>query len=89
MPNQSHSGIRGVPWSRCQRCGFDYPTDQLIRQNGGKWNGLIVCKEKCLDNITVERREYVIKELLSQTPDEMQVADILRRPPDPSVDSEI
>lgn len=87
MPNQSHSGIRGIPWSRCQRCGFDYPTDKLVRQTGGKFAGLIVCREKCLDNTLVDQRQAIIQQVLENSPEEMQVADILRNPPEPDINS--
>lgn len=88
MPNQAHSGARGVPWSRCMRCGFDYPTDQLVIQPGIRHGGIIVCIEKCADKpYPQEYRDEIIQQNLESTPEEMQVADILRTPPNP--DNEI
>lgn len=45
MPFNAKSGRRGIPWSYCQRCGWQYPLDQLQEQNG-----LLVCTVKCLDD---------------------------------------
>ena len=87
MANQSHSGIRGVPWSRCQRCGCDTPTDKLVIQPGkGRGAGLRVCIiNGCLDDpFPQQYREEMIKQALENTPDEMGIADILKTPPNPA-----
>lgn len=86
MANQSHSGVRGVPWSRCQRCGCDTPTDKLVRQTGKSGAaGLLVCTiNGCFDTPWPnEFRPEIIQAALENSPDEMQVADILRTPPNP------
>ena len=73
MANQAHSGIQGIPWHRCQRCGTDQRTGDLVRQNG-----LLVCRTlDCADDRLVERRARVIMEKLRSS-QEMQPAEILR-----------
>lgn len=65
MPNQSHSGIRGVPWLRCGRCGCDFPSDQLKPQKG-----LLLCiPYGCYDDLLVEERSSIIQQVLSSGPD--------------------
>jgi hypothetical protein len=84
LANQAHSGIRGVPWSRCQRCGQDTPTDKLVIQTGkSPAAGLRVCTlNGCFDDpFPNEYRDEIIKAALENSPDEMQVADILKSPP--------
>jgi hypothetical protein len=85
VANQAHSGIRGVPWSRCQRCGEDTPTDQLRLQTGPSHGGIRVCTiNGCFDEpYPNEYRNEIIQSRLENSPDEMQLADILRTPPDP------
>ena len=76
MPNQSHSGWTGVPWHRCDRCGYDYPVDRLRRQSG-----LILCVDKCIDTfntISVDRRPAMIAAVLSTPGEEPELADILK-----------
>jgi hypothetical protein len=34
MPNQAHSGWRGVPWHSCDRCGTLVRTSDLVKQGG-------------------------------------------------------
>ncbi len=76
MPNQAHSGIHGDPWHRCDRCGYDYPVSRLVRQRG-----LIVCLDKCFDNLLSFQRDNIIQNNLSQSAqEEMAVADILKQP---------
>ena len=63
MPNQAHSAIVGDPWHRCQRCGCDVRTSDLVRQNG-----LLVCRVyDCADNRLVERRPRMILERLKDS----------------------
>lgn len=84
MANQSHSGIRGVPWSRCGRCRCDTPTDKLVIQPGrGAYAGLPVCTlNGCLDDpFPVEFRDEIIQQALENSPEEMALADILKSPP--------
>ncbi len=59
MPSQRHSGKRGVPWSRCDRCKFDYPLDRLMMQDG-----LLLCLEKCIDNTLIWLRDRAISRTL-------------------------
>lgn len=81
MPMQSHSGLTGDPWHTCDRCGFKYHVSQLVRQGG-----LILCTEKCIDQS--DDRESVIRSILESSPDEMDVADILKTPADIDADSD-
>ena len=76
MPNQSHSGIHGDPWHRCDCCGFDYRTSQLRRQNN-----FIVCA-KCYDDPSnnPQHRDAIIQQVLTNSSEEMQLAPILREP---------
>jgi hypothetical protein len=73
LPSQSHSGIRGVPWSRCDRCGYDYPVDKLAKQNG-----LILCVEKCIDKTLVWERDAIIAAKLQNIEEEPKIASILK-----------
>ncbi len=74
MPRQH--GIHGTPWHRCDRCGQDYPTSRLVRQRG-----LILCIDKCVDNLLIFQRDKLIHDNLNQSAqNEMQVADILKQP---------
>jgi hypothetical protein len=89
MANQAHSGIRGIPWSRCARCGVDTPTDRLVIQPGkGRGAGLPVCTiNGCLnETYPYEVRDDLIQLALENTPEEMEVAEILKSPP-PAEDS--
>lgn len=74
MPRQSHSGIHGVPWHRCDRCGYDYPVDKLTLQHGR-----ILCTVKCVDDTTNENREAVIAQVLASNEEEPKLAEILKR----------
>ena len=60
MPSQARSGIRGVPWSRCDRCGVDYPLDRLTMQNG-----LLLCGQD-FDTPFMFYRDEVVAENLSE-----------------------
>ncbi len=65
MPNQSHSGIRGIPWYRCSRCGCDFQTSELQPQKG-----LLLCHQYgCYDNLLVEERDNMIQQVLQDGPD--------------------
>ena len=60
MANQAHSGIQGLPWHICQRCGTDQRLANLVRQNG-----ILVCvTNDCADNRLIERRPRMITEKL-------------------------
>lgn len=73
MPSQSHSGIHGTPWHRCDRCGYDYPVDKLARQRG-----LILCVEKCIDKTDVWSRDAIISQVLQSSDEEPATASILK-----------
>lgn len=77
MPNQAHSGIHGIPWHRCDRCGCEFPTSQLRRQRG-----LILCSSHgCTDDPLIWQRPRLIQDTLAQSADqEMAVAEILKQP---------
>lgn len=64
MPMQSGSGIRGVPWSRCDRCGAQYPLDQLQMQNG-----LLLCKHDYDKPAMFTRDQRVAEFLANAGPD--------------------
>jgi hypothetical protein len=81
MPMQSGSGLHGVPWHTCDRCGYKYPVSQLTRQNG-----LIVCTVKCVDQI--DDRDSVIRSVLADSPNEMDVAEILKTPLDMEIEND-
>jgi hypothetical protein len=74
MPNQSHSGILQSPWSRCQRCGRDFPLSKLVQQKG-----LLVCVEACYDNPIAWERERIMVEALQQPDTEMQPVEQLQK----------
>jgi hypothetical protein len=75
MPSQSGSGWRGIPWHHCDCHQKAYPVSQLRRQDG-----LIVCPTG-FDNPqrtrTVDQRQQIIKQVLSQDLPEPKLADIL------------
>lgn len=75
MPNQSGSGWTGTPWHRCDCHQKEYPVSQLTRQDG-----LIVCPTG-LDNPqrtrTVDRRQTIIQQVLSNPGREPELAEIL------------
>ena len=67
MPNQAHSGIVGIPWHRCQRCGTDTRVSDLVWQDG-----ILVCTNyKCRDKrpINDQSRQRLIQEVLSSGQD--------------------
>lgn len=74
MPNQSHSGAVGIPWHRCDRCGFEFRVSELTRQRG-----FILCYY-CLDNPLAWERQRIISEVLSTNAKEPALADILKEP---------
>ena len=80
MPNQSGSGWTGTPWHRCDCHGWEYPVSQLTRQDG-----LIKCPLG-IDNpqrtLTVDQRQVIIQQVLSDPTQEPQLADILTQTQD-------
>lgn len=65
MPSQSHSGITGTPWHRCDRCGTDQRVSDLIRQQG-----LLVCRTfDCIDNESIRYRDRIKAEVIGSGPD--------------------
>lgn len=61
MPNPVNA-IKGQQWDVCQRCGRTFPVGQLTIQQG-----LRICNQRvCLDDMTVERRERLITQILSE-----------------------
>ena len=77
----AHSSIMGDPWHRCQRCDCETRVSQLVWQNG-----LLLCTS-CYDNPDAWTRDAVIQEVLAEgSPEEAQVAEILKgesNEPDP------
>jgi hypothetical protein len=80
MPSQSGSGWTGIPWHHCDCHQKAYPVSQLTRQDG-----LIVCPAG-LDNPqrtrSVDRRQTVIQQRLSDPVQEPALAEILKRTED-------
>ncbi len=53
--------LYGEQWDTCARCGFDHPISMLSVQKGMK-----LCSDHgCLDDLDVERRQFVIQDVLS------------------------
>lgn len=59
MPNPLNN-IRNEQWDICDRCGFLYPMSELIKQEE-----LLVCTEKCVDNLEIKRRAQIIEKTLA------------------------
>ncbi len=64
MPNALNRRT-GSQWEICDRCGFQFPIGQLVRQKG-----LLVCTRTCFDDLTVERRPYMIEQILGTAVDQ-------------------
>lgn len=59
MP-QPNNVVLHQQWQTCERCGFLYPMGKLTKQKG-----LLVCTQRCYDNLEVERRPWVIEQVLT------------------------
>jgi hypothetical protein len=81
MPNQAHSGIRGDPWHRCDRCGKDYRVSSLRKVTTLMHGTLILCSATCIDE-EIDRDAIIERFLLTQ-PQDAQPAEILRQPAPP------
>jgi len=80
MPNPSGSGWTGVPWHHCDCHQWPWPTSQLTRQDG-----LIVCKygrDNPQRTRTVDQRQVLIQQRLSDPTAEPELADILKQTQD-------
>lgn len=64
MPNPVNAR-RGEQWDMCDQCGFQFPMSMLTKQKGK-----LVCVKRCVDNLEVERRDYVIGQMLSASNDQ-------------------
>jgi hypothetical protein len=65
VANQAHSGLQGVPWHRCQRCGCDTRTSHLTWQLG-----LLLCSDHgCIDDLSINYRPSIINAALASGPD--------------------
>ena len=60
MPNNVNAGVRRDAWSRCDRCGRDYPLGEMQMQNG-----LLLCNSTCWDNPLAFYRQNIITAKLS------------------------
>ena len=58
-----HAGIQGEAWSFCDRCGFEWPINQLSRQFG-----LLVCPRD-VDDLDNYRRPQLISNILRSQED--------------------
>lgn len=58
MPNAVNAR-RDEQWDLCDRCGFQFPMSQLTKQKG-----MLLCIKKCVDDLTVERRPFMIGQIL-------------------------
>jgi len=56
-----HRGIYNSMWAPCAICGFPFPITQLSMQKGGLRDA------KCLDQLDVEFRPFMIAEVLGDT----------------------
>ena len=72
MPELAHSGLTGNPWHRCDRCGVEFRVSQLRWQNG-----LLICQDDYDDPLAWERAQ-IITDVLTDSPNEMQVAEVLK-----------
>lgn len=60
MPQPNNAPVK-QQWDMCDRCGFMFPMNQLVKQDG-----LLLCTRKstCFDDLTPQRREIMIMQLL-------------------------
>lgn len=58
MP-QAVNNIQKQQWDTCDRCGLMYPMGKLVKQKGG-----LICTVHCFDNLQVERRPFLIENIL-------------------------
>ena len=85
MPNQAHSGVVGIQWHRCDRCGTDQRVSDLVRQQG-----FLVCKTyNCVDNTLVNKRPQLIQQVLDSGEPEPALANILIENLDDRLDEEL
>lgn len=72
MP-QANNNIHHQQWDMCDRCGFMFPMSSLVKQKG-----LLVCTRRntCFDDLTVERRSWVIAQVLGITDLDIEGADL-------------
>lgn len=80
MPMQSHSGWTGIPWHACDCHQKQYHVSQLRRQDG-----YIVCPigwDNPQRTRTVDQRQQVIANVLSEPQEEPQLAEILKQTQD-------
>ena len=71
----SHSGLHGLPWARCDRCGYQDRMTELVLQRG-----LLLCIFKCVDNPLAWDRVSIIRDILEfGATEEMQVPELLKR----------
>lgn len=54
-----HKAVQRKVWTKCDICGFEYPVEQLVNQEG-----FLKCS-KCRDNLLVQERPQIIAEVLS------------------------
>jgi hypothetical protein len=76
MPKMSGSGWSGIPWVFCDCHQKQWPSSMLTRQDG-----LIVChlgRDNPARTRVVDRRQQVIKDVLSDGVREPELAPILR-----------
>lgn len=84
MPLQSGTGWFAGPWHFCDCHQMQWPVDQLSRQDG-----LIVCplgKDNPQRTRTVDRRQEIIKQVLSDGQQEPSLADILTETQDNTIE---
>jgi len=53
-------GVWEEQWELCDRCGFLYPISQLTKQKN-----LLVCTKTCVDDLSIEKRQRQIAEILA------------------------
>lgn len=85
MPRMSGSGWTGIPWVFCSCHQWQWPSSMLRRQDG-----LIVCPlgyDNPQRSRTVDRRQYTIKNVLSDGIREPEIASILTETEDDTSDA--
>lgn len=64
MPNPVNHR-QNQQWSNCDRCGRLFPLSSLVMQKG-----ILICVQKCFDNLEIERRPFVIEDILGSGVDQ-------------------
>ena len=55
---QSKNNVTKEQWMLCDRCGQQFPMSMLTKQKG------MLLDQKCIDDLTIERRQFTIEQIL-------------------------